>query len=186
MFILFTALIIAADQLTKWWASTTFPLNGQGQYVTLGFYFTYVKNTGAAFGILQNGTLVLGILSAVVSACLFIYLLRDRTTPLIQRTALTLILGGAIGNMIDRFRLGYVIDFIHFNVGNFSFPVFNVADSCVVIGAGLLLITSLFAKSPAPESPGGAGGLPEAEFFRSEEFEVDTPAPQVSSSDYRS
>jgi signal peptidase II len=118
------------------------------RYVFLGFYFTYVQNTGAAFGIFQDGTLPLGILSAVVSAAIIVYLVtRGRTMPLVQRYALSSILAGAIGNMIDRFRLGYVIDFIHFNIPGFSFPVFNVADSCVVIGAILLIGSSLFTPN---------------------------------------
>ncbi|MCA9836116.1 MAG: signal peptidase II [Trueperaceae bacterium] len=165
MFALFAALLIAADQLTKLWAASTFPLGSVGRYIGLGFYFTYVQNTGAAFGIFQgvnmplgpftlNGTSLLGILSATVSLFIFIYIWRNRTTmPRIQQTALTLILAGALGNMIDRFRLSYVIDFIHFNTPFLNFPVFNVADSCVVIGAGLLIISSLFVQPKAePQS----------------------------------
>lgn len=160
MFAIFAALLIAADQATKLWASTTFPLDGAGRAIGLGFNFTYVQNTGAAFGIFQNiaipmgaftlnGTHMLGILSATVSAFIFYYLLRNqKTTPALQRAALTLILAGALGNMIDRFRLSYVIDFIHFKLPNFNFPVFNVADSCVVIGAGLLILSSLFMQTP--------------------------------------
>jgi signal peptidase II len=148
MYFVLTAVLLVLDQLTKWWSSTTFPLNGEGRYVFLGFYFTYVQNTGAAFGIFQDGTLPLGILSAVVSVAIIIYLVsRGKTMPTIQRYALASILAGAIGNMIDRFRLGYVIDFIHFNVPGFSFPVFNVADSCVVIGAMLLIGSSLFTPN---------------------------------------
>ncbi len=168
MFLLATAALIAADQVTKLWAQSTFPLGGEGLYLGLGFYLTYIKNTGAAFGILQNGTLVLGLLSAIVSAAIFIYLLRNaRKTPALQRAALTLILAGAIGNMIDRFRLGYVIDFIHFQVPGFSFPVFNLADSCVVIGAGLLLLSSFFGERRKPEedTPSVANESGEADFF---------------------
>lgn len=163
MFLLPTAVLIAADQLTKLWAQSAFPLNGEGLYVGLGFYLTYVQNTGAAFGILKSGTLVLGLLSALVSLSLVVYLLR-RGPQMggLQRAALVLILAGALGNMIDRFRLGYVIDFIHFKVPGFSFPVFNVADSCVVIGAGLLLLSSFVggsgrsAEEPEAELPDGA------------------------------
>lgn len=184
MFLIFTALLIAADQLTKWWASTTFDLNSQGQYVGLGFYFTYVQNTGAAFGILQNGTLVLGILSAIVSTVIFIYLLvNGRRTDALQRTALTLILSGALGNMIDRFRLGYVIDFIHFNIPGFSFPVFNVADSCVVVGAGLLLLASfLKPQMPAPAPVPEKRELAEAEFFGADDFKPQNEFEQRSES----
>ena len=88
MFLIFAALLIVADQLTKWWASTTFVLNEQGLYVGLGFYFTYVQNTGAAFGILQNGTLALSILSAVVAAfiCGYLWLNARKLPPLAVRS----------------------------------------------------------------------------------------------------
>lgn len=167
MFLLITAALVAADQLTKLWAQRSFPLNGEGLPLGLGFHLTYVKNTGAAFGILQDGTLVLGVLSALVSVLLFGYLLRrGRSIPVLQRSALILILAGALGNMIDRFRLGYVIDFVHFYVEGFSFPVFNLADSCVVIGAGLLLLSSFLSRGKdvaPPETP--KRELADADFF---------------------
>lgn len=151
MFLLIVAGLIALDQVTKLWAQSSFPLGGEGIYMGFGFYLTYVRNTGAAFGILQSGTLALGILSAVVSVLIAGYLWRNAVQMgAVQRAALTLILAGALGNMIDRFRLGYVIDFIHFQVPGFSFPVFNVADSCVVIGAGLLLLSSFLEGRPRP------------------------------------
>jgi len=165
MFVFFAVLLIAVDQATKLWAASTFPLDGAGRAIGLGFNFTYIQNTGAAFGIFQgvslplgpivlNGTHLLGILSATVSAFIFYYLLRNqKNIPAVQRAALTLILAGAVGNMIDRFRLSYVIDFIHFKLPNFNFPVFNVADSCVVIGAGLLIISSFFASPPEQDIP---------------------------------
>lgn len=148
---LLAASLVAVDQFTKYWAAQSFSAGGS-QTVGLGFSFTYVQNTGAAFGIFRglnvqvgtfmiDGTVLLGVLSAVVTLGLAIYLLRKgRHQGLLLRVALTLILAGAAGNMIDRFLHRYVIDFIHFQQGNFNFPVFNVADACVVIGAGLLLI----------------------------------------------
>jgi signal peptidase II len=154
MYFVLAGVLLVLDQLTKWWSSTTFPLNGEGRYVFLGFYFTYVQNTGAAFGIFQDGTLPLGILSALVSMAILVYLIRrGKTMPVLQRYALASIFAGAIGNMIDRFRLGYVIDFIHFKVSGFSFPVFNVADSCVVIGAILLILSSLFTPNQPKRVP---------------------------------
>ena len=75
-------MLVITDQLTKWLAVRTFPLNGPDLNLGLGFHLTYTQNTGAAFGILQNGTLLLGILSAVVSVAIFVYLLRHaRTMP---------------------------------------------------------------------------------------------------------
>ncbi len=143
----------------------------------LGFNLTHSRNSGAAFGLLRDvrialgtfvidGTFLLGLLSAAVALGLAIYLLANgRLLSTLTKTALGLVLAGAVGNMIDRFRLGYVVDFIHFKVGSFDFPIFNVADSCVVIGAGLLIIASLsgdressaasagsFKRGPAPRN----------------------------------
>jgi signal peptidase II len=166
MYFILMLLLLIVDQLTKFWAASTFPLNGQGQTIGLGFYFTYVRNTGAAFGIFQEGTFLLAMLSTVVSVALFLFLLlRAKTLPVVQRYALASILAGAVGNMIDRFRLQYVVDFIHFKLPNFDFAVFNVADSCVVVGAALLILSSLFTPKH-PKANSERGSLSETEFFK--------------------
>ena len=135
------------DQLVKQWVVATYPLGGAGQYLGLGFRFTYEQNTGAAFSLFRGNPYALGTLSAVVSLAIVTFLIvRRKTLPTLQRYALASILGGAVGNMIDRFRLGYVVDFIHFKIPGFNFAVFNVADSCVVIGAALLIGSSIFQK----------------------------------------
>lgn len=162
MFLVFAALLILADQLSKLWITHTFSL-GTEHYLGLGFYLAYIKNSGAAFGILPDGTLVLAVLSAVVAAAILLFLLRGaRRMPGVQVAALTLILAGALGNMIDRFWLGYVRDFIHFEVTGFNFAVFNLADSFVVIGAGLLIVSSLFKSRPQPPAK---EKLSEPDFF---------------------
>lgn len=153
--LLLAAALVALDQLSKAWVVANLPRDGTEIPLALGFRITHTRNGGAAFGIFRDlqltvagvtidGTLLLGILSAAVSAFLIYYLVRNRSRlPYLQATATALVLAGAAGNMIDRLRLGYVVDFIHFKVGTFDFPVFNLADSCVVIGAGLLLLASL-------------------------------------------
>lgn len=147
MHFIMAALLIVLDQVSKQWVVATYPLRGPGQYIGLGFYFTYEQNTGAAFSIFRGNPTVLGTISAVVASAILGYLIIQRKTIMtLQRYALASILAGAIGNMIDRFRLGYVVDFIHFKIPNFSFAVFNIADSCVVIGAILLIGSSLFQK----------------------------------------
>ena len=166
MYLLVVFILVVIDQATKWWAASTFPLNGPDLTLGLGFHLTYTRNTGAAFGILQNGTLVLGILSAVVSVAIFVYLLRHaRTMPRLQLASLTLILSGALGNMIDRFLLGFVRDFIHFYVQGFNYPVFNVADMCVVGGAILLLLSSFFDKDK--QEVKGTEEVSDPEFYSS-------------------
>lgn len=129
--------------------------------LALGFNFTYVENTGAAFGFFRgvsfelfgltiDGVVLLGVVSLLVSVGLLVYLLtRGRALPFFGRFALYVILAGAVGNMIDRFAYHYVIDFIHFQVGSFNFPVFNVADICVVLGAIMLFIWG-FLDETAP------------------------------------
>jgi len=147
MIYILVPLLILADQLTKIWSFNKFTPGVPEQYVGLGFYFTAVKNTGAAFGILQNNTLALGILSLLVSAFLILFMIRNRNKlNRVSHFALVLILSGAIGNMIDRLYLGYVRDFIHFNIPQLNFAVFNIADSCVVVGAILLFLANL--RSP--------------------------------------
>ena len=169
MLLLFAALLVVIDQASKFWVARAAPLNGEGVPLILGFDLTYTRNNGAAFGTLRNleiplgpitldGTLMLGLLSAAVALVLVIYLLRNgRNLATLPSVALVLILAGAVGNMLDRLRLGYVVDFLHFQVGNFDFPVFNVADSCVVIGASLLLLGSFLggreASPPSPVNP---------------------------------
>lgn len=145
---LLAAALIAADQLTKLWVAANIPLGGPGFTLGLGFHITHAQNTGAAFGILQSFALPLGIFSAVVAVAILVYLKRQAgNLPVWQVGALALIFSGAVGNMIDRLRLGYVVDFIHFSVPGFDFPVFNIADACVVIGAGLLILAG-FRKTP--------------------------------------
>jgi signal peptidase II len=170
MFLLFAALLILADQLSKFWVAHTFSPYGPEHYLGLGFYLVYIKNSGAAFGILPGGTLVLAILSAVVAAAILFFLLRSaHRLSGVQVAALTLILAGALGNMIDRFWLGYVRDFIHFEVTGFNFEVFNLADSFVVIGAGILILSSLFKSKPQPPEKKN----PEPDFLPLEQEKAD-------------
>jgi len=94
-----------------------------------------------------DGTFLLGSLSAVVALVIALYLLRSgHRLAALTRIALALVLAGAAGNMIDRFRLHYVVDFIHFHVRGFDFAVFNVADASIVVGAGLLLLASVLSS----------------------------------------
>jgi signal peptidase II len=148
MHFVLAAFLIALDQIVKQWVVATYPLQGPEQYIGLGFYFTYEQNTGAAFSIFRDNPYALGTLSAVVATAILVYLIvKRKTLSTLHRYALASILAGAIGNMIDRFRLGYVVDFIHFHIPGFDFPyIFNIADSCVVIGAILLIGSSLFQK----------------------------------------
>jgi signal peptidase II len=138
-------IVLIADQLTKLWAMRALAL----ETITLApvFNFALAYNTGAAFGFLSNASgwqNVFFIVVAVVVATGILYMLRRLKPDETQvAAALWLILGGAAGNLIDRFRLGHVVDFLDFHIGTWHFPTFNIADSAITIGAILLILDSL-------------------------------------------
>ena len=137
------------DQLTKYWVVQTFSL-GQTQALLPGvFHFTYVTNTGAAFSLLAGKVEWLRWLSLGVSLALIALASFGPVLHLWDQLGYGFILGGAIGNGIDRFVLGYVVDFLDFRVINF--PVFNLADVFINIGIVCLLIAT-FQKSPTSNS----------------------------------
>lgn len=133
------ALVIVVDQLTKYLVMTGFKL-GESQTVIKGVInFTYINNGGAAFGILQNKTwILLAVTFFMLIICVGMLIKKTYRTPLMY-WAVVLILAGGIGNMIDRlFRKGQVVDFIE--AVFVDFPVFNVADISVCVGAGLIFL----------------------------------------------
>ena len=135
------AVLVFLDQLSKWLAVIL--LEGQPSFYLIPgvLRFTYVENRGAAFGMLADNRWVFLVLSTLTIACLLGFMIYSKPQSRLERAGLALVLAGGIGNMIDRVLLGYVIDFIDFC----AFPklwnwVFNVADSCICIGVGLLII----------------------------------------------
>ena len=141
LFVMLAALL--ADQLSKALVLLTmYP--GQSIPESGIFRLTYVKNTGSAFGLFPNQTLFLIFASFVGIAILLVFYRIHRVSSPILRISLGLQLGGAIGNLMDRLRLGYVVDFI--DVG--AWPVFNLADSAIVVGLVGLMITMLTTNSP--------------------------------------
>lgn len=131
--------IVFADQLTKWLA--VIHLKGEGSFPLWEgvFHFTYVENTGSAFGMFKDARWVFMSLSVVLIIGLlafFVYYYK-KITPL-MRLACSMIIAGGIGNMIDRVLVGYVVDFLDFTL--IEFAVFNVADSFVCVGAGLFIL----------------------------------------------
>lgn len=129
------------DRLSKFWVLDSLV----GAPITVikdFFYFRHLENEGAAFSILQGKTLLLTILSSVVALVLLYVLVKYKNKFL--RTTLSIILGGALGNLYDRISRGSVVDFIEVHFGSYVFPTFNVADSLVVVGTILLAIYILF------------------------------------------
>ncbi len=138
--IVVSSLMLAVDQLTKYFISSNFAL-GEGTDFIKGFIdIHYIHNTGGAWGILSGNTWVLLSVSIVVMLILVTLLLKLGTKSKLMFWAVSLVISGGLGNLIDRvFRNGRVIDFLHFEFFP-TFPIFNVADICVVVGAGLLIL----------------------------------------------
>lgn len=137
LYILIIAAIVIVDQLTKIAVVANFALGDS--VPILGFiHFTYVRNTGAAFSILPDSTWFFIVMTFIVLGVLLVLWRRDFVRP--YRLSLAIIIGGAIGNLIDRIVRGFVVDFIDFG----WFPVFNIADTAVVCGVILFCIQILF------------------------------------------
>lgn len=133
------AFIVLFDQLTKIWAASF--LQGRDSLVLLKgvFQFTYLENRGAAWGMLADSRWVFMLLSTVAILFMIAYLIYTRKNrPILLTLSLCMFIGGGIGNMIDRVRLGYVVDFLDFNL--IHFPIFNVADSFITVGAVLIIL----------------------------------------------
>ena len=128
-------LLIAADQISKLWALRS--LDPVPDPFLPGLYLTLVHNTGVAFGLLKGNPFWLGVFSLVVGFFLLVYLARARLGWL-NSLAFSLITAGALGNAIDRLGRGWVVDFL--DIGPGLWPVFNLADSFVVVGVILLLL----------------------------------------------
>ena len=128
---------VALDQLTKWIAVLHLRPVGSVPLWEGVLHLSYVENPGAAWGMLADHRWVFMVFSTVAIIGLGVYLFGFSKEPTWVKVSLALVIGGGIGNMIDRVYLGYVVDFIDFTLINF--PVFNVADSCVTVGAGILM-----------------------------------------------
>jgi signal peptidase II len=133
--------IIFADQLTKWLCVALLEGTQSVYIIPDVLRLTYVENRGAAFGMLDEHRWVFLLLSTVAIIGLFIFLAKKPPESRLAWAGFTLVIGGGIGNMIDRVMLGYVIDFIDFC----AFPnlwkwVFNIADACVCVGVGILML----------------------------------------------
>ena len=128
------------DIIIKLIISFNFTLNKSIELIPDFFYLTYTHNDGAAWSILSGKTFLLIIISFFVIIGLIYFVYKNKPTDKITAIGYILLLGGAIGNLIDRMIYGYVIDYLDFYIFNYHFPIFNLADSCIVIGVILYLI----------------------------------------------
>jgi signal peptidase II len=144
-YLVLSFVIIVADAWTKWLVATSIDVHESIPLIPDFLQLVHVRNTGAAFGIGANADsrivpLLLNLGAIGVFFVVVVYAFRAAVTDRVLQTGLHLILGGAIGNLIDRFRLGYVVDFLDVFVKSHHWPAFNVADSAICIGIALLFL----------------------------------------------
>ncbi|MGE3920794.1 MAG: signal peptidase II [Gammaproteobacteria bacterium] len=146
-YFILSLLIIIADQISKWWV-----LNNLTEQITLTPWLNiiFTQNTGVAFGFLNNtqgwSNTVFSVFALIVSVILVIWIRRLEKNETLIALALSLILGGALGNLIDRLWHGYVIDFIDFHINAWHFATFNIADSGISVGVTILIINLIWQK----------------------------------------
>lgn len=146
--LLYTAIFLIgfiADQFTKYWVTQQIKPHNTVPIIENVLHFTYAENTGAAFSILRGMQSFLVILTSIGMALIFVYMVSVKGDgKALFKLSLALILAGGVGNLIDRLRMGYVVDFI--DVRLIHFAIFNVADICISIGVFLLIVDSLFVS----------------------------------------
>ena len=148
-----SALLIGLDQATKWLAVASLPYQQQVGFIPGFWNWHLTHNTGAAFSFLanaggwQHGFFI--ALATLISVVLAVALRRVAREDWRNAFPFALIIAGALGNLVDRLRFGYVVDFVEWYVGDFYWPVFNLADSCIVVGAVLMVLYSLVQREPA-------------------------------------
>ena len=142
MLIWLTLVIILLDMVSKYIVSRLLIVNESVMIIKNFFNITYVRNTGAAFGIFSGSTFLVMIVSFIIIIGIIIYISKNKPSNKMEKVAYSLILGGAIGNFIDRIIYGYVRDFIEIDIFGWDYPIFNLADVFVVVGVILLVIAT--------------------------------------------
>ncbi|MFV9875350.1 MAG: signal peptidase II [Rickettsiales endosymbiont of Dermacentor nuttalli] len=142
--ILVVFITIIADQISKQYVINTIVLSSESKVITSFLNFVLVKNEGITFGLFNNvvnSAIIFSVLAIIITFMLIIWLLREKKLPL--KIALSLIIGGAIGNIIDRLHYGAVIDFIDLHINHYHWYSFNVADVAICLGVSVLIFDNL-------------------------------------------
>ena len=138
--IILSLICLIIDQITKILVIKILPLSGSIEIIKNFFYIIPTNNTGAAFSILIGQRIFLILITIAILAFLIQYIKKNKIERKIDIISFSFIIGGSLGNLIDRIIRGSVIDFISLKLGNYNFPIFNTADTLIVVGVILLLI----------------------------------------------
>jgi signal peptidase II len=158
LYIVISLAVIALDQWTKWLIIENMELGESIPIIDSFFYITSHRNTGAAWGILEGKMWFFYIITIIVVFALLYYLKKSVNEGVLFRFSLALMLGGAIGNFIDRVIRQEVVDFIHTYPFGYNFPIFNIADSSLVIGVALLMIYMVKEERKTKEKANAESG----------------------------
>ena len=152
-FLWLIAAIFIFDQLTKWCVFNYMNLYQSIPIIQDFFYLTYVTNDGMAFGLsLPGGQITLTVLSVFMTLVLVYFFWLERNSHLIMKLSLSLIISGALGNLVDRILAGKVVDFLHIKIGSYwEWYIFNIADTSVSIGMALFIIHSFYFQDNTSE-----------------------------------
>ena len=140
--------VVLLDQASKEWVRGAFSLHESVPVIPGFFHLTYIRNTGAAWGLFSGQNIALSALALVMLAVLVAFRRKILPPGRVHRVALGLLCGGIVGNLFDRLRLDYVVDFLDFFVRSSHFPAFNVADSAICIGVGIYVLGTLLVQAP--------------------------------------
>lgn len=154
---LLALIVVLLDRWTKRLVAAHVPMYEEKQVIPGFFRITHTENTGAAFSLFADSrshwtTMLLIAFSVLAMLVVLVLLWKQKHALSITGVALSLILGGAFGNLCDRVASGRVIDFLLFYIGQYRWPVFNLADSAIVVGASLLVIEIIFHKAPKDQA----------------------------------
>ena len=153
--------VVLLDQATKEWVRGAFSLHESIPVIPGFFHLTYIRNTGAAWGMFSGQNLTLSLLAFAMLLVLVFFRRKIMPPGRLHRIALGLLCGGIVGNLFDRLRLDYVVDFLDFFVREWHWPAFNIADSAICIGVAIYMLGTLLAQAPE-SAPPARGEPPEA------------------------
>lgn len=141
--IIISIILLCIDQISKLLIVNLLTKTNSIAIIKNFFYLTYINNDGAAFSILVGKRVLLILIAVLVIVMLIRYIKKNNIQNKLELVSISLIIGGSLGNLIDRVVRGYVIDFLDFKIFNYNFPIFNLADTFIVIGVFILLLKEI-------------------------------------------
>lgn len=138
--LIISLLCMIIDQVIKIAVMGNLNVNQSIEVIDKFFSITYVENDGAAWSILSGGRILLILISIVAIILIYSYILKNKNMKKFEFFSYCVLIGGILGNLMDRIKFGFVVDYLDFKIFGYDFPIFNFADICIVISVGLLLI----------------------------------------------